>query len=866
MENARKATGVRRLRLGRRPARATRWLVYPLLVSVAIGLCLVARTGGMVFAASLPSGFAETQIASGIPAATAMAFAPDGRLFVAEQAGKLRVIKNGVLLSQEFVSITVNSTGERGLLGVAFHPNFATNRYVYVYYTTASAPIHNRVSRFTASTSNPDVAAANSEEVILDLENLSATNHNGGAMHFGADGKLYIAVGENAVTANSQTLNNRLGKMLRINDDGSIPSDNPFYNQASGVNRSIWTLGLRNPFTFALQPGTGRMFINDVGGGAWEEINDGIAGANYGWPNCEGNCNPPNASYRDPVYQYANANAPECAITGGAFYNPPTAQYPSDYVGDYFFADFCGGWIKRYDPASGVVTNFASGISAPVDLKVASDGSLYYLSRGTGTVWRIRYTANQAPTIGQHPTDQTAPDGGTATFTVSASGTAPLSYQWQRNNVDIPNTNSASYTVGPVGAGDNGVQFRVIVTNDFGSATSNPATLTVTPNQRPTAAITSPGQGALYTAGQSVSYEGTGNDPEEGSLPASAFTWQIDFHHDQHSHPFMPAASGAKSGTFTPDTEGETAANVWYRITLTVTDARGLSHTVFRDIHPRTAQITLETTPSGLQVTLDGQPQTSPHTVTGVVGVQRSIGAPSPQTKSNVNYEFQSWSDSGAGTHTITTPSTNTTYTAQFRTITFFDVPSAYWARSQIDTIYTRGITTGCATNPLRYCPDAVTLRDQMAVFLLRALKGGTYSPPPATGTVFVDVPASYWAAAWIEQLFAEGLTDGCGTHPQGGRLYCPTQRVTRAEMAVFLLRAKHGSSYQPPAATQAEFKDVPLGYWAVDWVNQAFAEGITQGCVPGNNAASRRYCPDADVTRAQMAVFLVRTFNLTAP
>src|SRR6184192_1502937 len=238
-------------------------------------------------AASLPSGFTEAQVGgnlSGSP--TAMAFAPDGRLFVCQQGGQLRVIKNGLLLSAPFVSLTVDSSGERGLLGIAFDPNFATNHYLYVYYTVATSPIHNRVSRFTAA---GDIAAPGSHVVILELNNLSsATNHNGGAIHFGPDGKLYIGVGENANGANSQTLSNLLGKVLRINADGSIPTGNPFYNSATGNNRAIWALGLRNPFTFAFQPGTGRMFINDVGESTYEEINDGIAGSNYGWPITEG--------------------------------------------------------------------------------------------------------------------------------------------------------------------------------------------------------------------------------------------------------------------------------------------------------------------------------------------------------------------------------------------------------------------------------------------------------------------------------------------------------------------------------------------------------------------------------------------------
>jgi hypothetical protein len=181
-------------------------------------------------------------------------------LFVCLQGGALRVIKAGTLLSTPFLTVSVDSSGERGLLGVAFDPDFATNQFVYVYYTTPVTPIHNRVSRFTA---NGDVAVASSEVIILELDNLStATNHNAGALHFGLDGKLYLAVGENANSANSQTLNNRLGKILRINADGTIPADNPFSTAATGANRAIWALGLRNPFTFAIQPGGGRRIDN----------------------------------------------------------------------------------------------------------------------------------------------------------------------------------------------------------------------------------------------------------------------------------------------------------------------------------------------------------------------------------------------------------------------------------------------------------------------------------------------------------------------------------------------------------------------------------------------------------------------------
>ncbi|HEY0320710.1 MAG TPA: PQQ-dependent sugar dehydrogenase [Pyrinomonadaceae bacterium] len=344
-----------------------------------------------------------------------MAFAPDGRLFVCQQGGQLRVIKNNALLATPFLTVNVDSAGERGLLGVAFDPNFSTNGFVYIYYTTATSPQHNRVSRFTA---NGDVAIAVSETVIFELNNLSsATNHNGGAIHFGPDGKLYIAVGENANPANSQTLTNLLGKVLRINSNGTIPSDNPFFNTASGDNRAIWALGLRNPFTFDFQPGTGRMFINDVGQNIWEEINDGIAGSNYGWPTTEGPTSDPN--FRSPIfaYQHGSSSTTGCAITGGTFYNPSVVQFPNTFVGSYFFADLCSGWIRRLDPSNNTVTDFASGISQPVDLKVGFDGNLYYLARGSGAVFKIAATTTPTPT----PTPTPSPEPIPVTVALSAN-------------------------------------------------------------------------------------------------------------------------------------------------------------------------------------------------------------------------------------------------------------------------------------------------------------------------------------------------------------------------------------------------------------------------------------------------------------
>jgi glucose/arabinose dehydrogenase len=343
---------------------------------------------------SLPSGFTKTKVASGLSLPTSMAFAPDGRIFVTERGtgaggtGKVRIIKNGALLATPFVSITTDnsniSANERGLLGLALDPDIATNHFVYVYYTVPGNPPHNRISRFTA---NGDVAVAGSEQRLLDLDNLKDGNHNGGPLHFGADGKLYIGVGENHNAPNAVNLNNHLGKILRINKDGSVPSDNPFYDASDGIGAKdrIYTYGHRNPFTFDVQPGTGRIFVNDVGESTWEEVNDLVAGKDYGW---RGGSSDGDAS---AFYKYNHSDG-KC-IAGGTFFNPAVAQGGwSAFVGRWFFGDYTNGWIHVLNPSNKAVSTFETGINGPIDIDVGPDGNLYYLTINGGEIWKVTTT------------------------------------------------------------------------------------------------------------------------------------------------------------------------------------------------------------------------------------------------------------------------------------------------------------------------------------------------------------------------------------------------------------------------------------------------------------------------------------------
>jgi glucose/arabinose dehydrogenase len=622
--------------------------------------------------AALCPGTAAAQAPEDVPvhsgtvaSATTMALAPDGRIFVAEQGGRLRVISNGVLLPDPFVTVPVTSSGERGLLGVTFDPGFATNGWVYVYYTAAS-PVVNRVSRFTAGAANPDVAEPGSEHIVFDGIPSQSGYHNGGAIHFGPDGKLYVAVGENHTAGDAQSTSSLTGKLLRIDADGTIPPDNPFYTSSTGASRAIWALGLRNPFTFDIHPASGRVFINDVGASSYEEIDEariGIGGSNFGWPETEGPTT--DSRYTAPFHYYGHGGG-HCAITGGAFYDPATVNFPAQFVDDYFFADLCQGWIKSIDLTTKSVSTLLAPSSSrsPVDIDVGPDGSLYYLARGQGNVHRVRYpSAGTPPSISTHPQPVTVSAGDSATFTVSATGSAPLAYRWQRDGVDIPGATGSSYTLENAQLGDSGARLRAIVTNASGSATSDEATLTVTSNRPPAATVDAP---AAYDAGDEIAYAGRASDPEDGALGGASFTWRIDFHHADHVHPFLAPASGSADGRFTVATTGHTDANVWYRIHLTVRDSGGLETTAHRDVRPRTARVTLGANVPGLRLELDDEPVATPHTHTGVVDMQRKLAAPSPQVVGTKVYVFSAWSDGGAATHTIATPAADTTYTATY--------------------------------------------------------------------------------------------------------------------------------------------------------------------------------------------------------
>ncbi len=340
-------------------------------------------------AVDLPSGFQSRTIVRGLVAPIDIEVAPDGRLFLAEQAGRVRIRKpDGTVVTFLRLGRRVDHTDERGLSGIALDPDFATNRFVYLDYTRRAgggARPRNEVIRVTARGNH---VVPGSERRIFRLDPQISTHHIGGSIEFGADGKLYVSAGDNQRSGTAQRLGSLHGKILRINPNGSIPGSNPFVGRATGRNRAIWARGLRNPFKLARTGST--MFVNDVGETTWEEIDRVRRGRNYGWPVKEGPES--DRAYEPPVFAYhhGTGNRRGCAITGGTFYDPASATFPAGMAGDYFFADLCRGWVRRYDVASDSVHRFAVGFPERqlVDLAVDPQGGLLVL-RLNGKVTRI---------------------------------------------------------------------------------------------------------------------------------------------------------------------------------------------------------------------------------------------------------------------------------------------------------------------------------------------------------------------------------------------------------------------------------------------------------------------------------------------
>ncbi|HYC88414.1 MAG TPA: PQQ-dependent sugar dehydrogenase [Thermoanaerobaculia bacterium] len=666
--------------------------------------------------AAVPAGFSDTLVAT-IGGPTALAFTPDGRLLVTTQSGSLRVVQNGTLLATPaitFASTTICTSSERGLLGIAVDPAFAANGYVYLFRTfrTAAGACVNRVSRFTMSGNTINGAT---ELVLVDNMPSPAGNHNAGDVAFGKDGYLYISIGDggcdyagggcagtNDAARDQHVLT---GKILRVTSTGGIPPSNPF--QGAGTARcnvtgsttagnkcqETFAWGLRNPFRFAFDPNAAatRFFINDVGQGAWEEIDLGQSGVDYGW-NCRegahtnstsGLCNPAPAGMVDPIFEYSHGgNVPGTtvggcgSITGGAFV--PNGVWPG-YDNQYLFSDYvCGAIFAMRPSGTGYTASaFATalGSSSAVHLLFGPSGAtqaLYYTTyAGGGQVRRIQYNnpaGNNAPTAvaSANPTTGAAP----LTTTLSAAGSSDpdagntLTYFWNFGD-GSPEVSTTSLTIAHTYAA--GVYTATLRARDNNFAFSTPATVRITSgNTAPAVSIASPAAGATFAVGQNFTLTGSATDAEDGTLPASSLSWSVLLHHNTHTHPYLGPATGNNIALTAPAPEDLFAAtNSYLAIHLTATDSAGVSATTTRQLDPRRVTLSFDTVPSGATVRVNGVDFATPADVVSWENWTFPISA-FDQTLFGASYDFTGWSDGGAQTHDITTPAAARRYTASF--------------------------------------------------------------------------------------------------------------------------------------------------------------------------------------------------------
>ena len=755
------------------------------VVVVTLALLVAASLAGLSRAADasvLPSGFQDTVTLSGMTNPTVVQFAPDGRIFVGQKNGVIKVFAsltdtNPVTFAD--LSAEVDDYWDRGLLGLALDPNFPTRPYVYVLYTydaaiggtaprwgdacptppgatTDGCVVSARVSKLTASGNTMTGA----EQVLVEGWCQQFPSHSIGTLLFGRDGALYAGAGDGASfnnvdygqygatyagdqanacadppapagtalsppTAEGGALRSQSvlrtdgpatldGAIIRINPDTGLGlPDNPFAASSDPNARRIVAYGLRNPFRFTQRPGTDELWIGDVGWNTWEEIDrltapTGSATRDFGWPCYEGagpqsgyqsaGLNLCSSLYNTPgsvaapyytynhsacVVSYTGCHTGGSSITGVAFYQG--GSYPAAYNGALFFADHTRNEIWAMMPGANGLPDPANiqsfvGVDAtggaaghPVDLKIGPGGDLFYVDMEDGSLHRIIYTAaNQPPTarISANPTSGAAP----LTVAFDGSGSTdpegrPLTYSWDLNGDGTfgdATTPTASYTYTSSGTYTASLQ----VTDDRGATNTASVTITVG-NTAPVAVIDSPSATLTWQVGQTISFSGHATDAQDGALPPAALTWSVILHHcatqtNCHTHPIQ-TFTGVAGGSFpAPDH----AYPCWLEIQLTATDSGGLTSTASLRLDPKTVVLTFRTNPAGLKLTdlaVNSTAQATPFSTTVVVGSNNSVSAPSPQTVNRSTYNFTSWSDGGAQSHTIVAPAANTTYTATYR-------------------------------------------------------------------------------------------------------------------------------------------------------------------------------------------------------
>jgi glucose/arabinose dehydrogenase len=724
---------------------------------------LPAATADLVEAAAVPPGFTETVAFSGLTAPTAVRFAPDGRVVVAEKSGLVKQFDNLTDTTPTTLvdlRTAVHDFWDRGLLGLALDPNYAANSTFYVLYAYNKDPSSSTVPRWADSCPTPPGATDDGCVISGRLSRISATgvetplitdwcqqypSHSTGSLAFGQDGALYVSAGDGASfnwadygqdgnplnpcgdppggAGGTQTPPTAEGGALRSQDirtsadptglDGSIlrvdpatgaaMAGNPNIGSADLNTRRIIAHGFRNPFRITVRPGTNEVWAGDVGWNTWEEIdripNPTAGTMNFGWPCYEGNARQSgydglnlnicenlyaagSGAVSTPYYTYnhsAHVDPAETCPTGGssisglAFY-PTGGSFGAAYSGALFFSDYSRNciWVMMRgsnglpDPNNKAV--FVPGAAGPVDLQVGPGGDLFYVDMNGGTIRRIHGSfGNTAPTA----VASANPTTGAVPLAVNFDGRGSsdpdgdtLTYAWDLDgDGQFDDSTSATPTFTYTTAGIVTVGLRVSDPGGNADTTS----LVITAGTPPTASITSPAAGTTWKVGDTITFAGSATDFRGVALPASALSWRINLQHCNraggscHTH-VIQSLTGAGGSFVAPDHEYPS----YLELELTATDGFGLTRTVTRRLDPKTVAITMQSQPAGVSLTLGTETAAAPFTLDVIQGSALAVTAPSPVTIGGTTYAFSSWSDGGAQTHTVTAPTTATTYTATY--------------------------------------------------------------------------------------------------------------------------------------------------------------------------------------------------------
>ena len=594
-----------------------------------------------------PAGFSLTKIVDGLNVPTSAKFSPDGRIFVAEKGGVVKVIKNGQVLAEPFYVVpNVNDYVDRGLLGLTLDPDFSLNGYVYLLYTYDNNPSDiagPKTGRLLRVTADGDKARAGSEVVLLgtnvgtsvltscsdypktsDCLPADGLSHAPGAVEFGPDKKLYVTIGDAAgyddvdpAALNAQDLDNLAGKILRINRDGTAPTDNPYYAASPTANKSkVFAYGIRNAFRLSIRQSDGLIVVGDVGWNTWEEVNVVPKGGNLGWPCYEardqqnGTGAPGIGAYKDlpacqamyatppanlvwPIHFYPHP--PSSAVVSGVFYDG--TNYPAEYKGLYFYGDYAKNQIYSLQLAAnntmvtGSNKTFASNAGGPVNFFTGPNGDIYYLAINMGGLYHITYsTSNQAPTafassdITYGPSPLTVkfssngssdPEGDVLTYSWNFGDGSPVSQEMSPTHTFV---NDGTYTV------------SLTVTDAYNNTSTK--TLSISAGvAAPEVQITTPTDMMVADPEQVINFSGSATDVRDGSIPAANLRWQSTIYHcpldSCHIHN-MQTTTGPSGSFIYPNHDGP----FYIQLSLTATNSSGLSSAKNVSVYPKGQPIT----------------------------------------------------------------------------------------------------------------------------------------------------------------------------------------------------------------------------------------------------------------------------------